>query len=1455
MKKWLRNLQSTFFMALLAATGISGLAHGATKQANPPVITEGDVVAVTMSEDGTPTAFALTLNATDADMDELLWTVASGAVNGTATVTGANTSATVDYVPNTDFNGTDSFGIQVADGNGNTDLILVEVTISPEPDAPVLTPIGNRTVAEGATLLVPVVATDADDETPVVTVENLPEGATFDASVGVINWIPGFDEAGVYEDIVVTVVDEADETVMVTETFDITVTDTNRAPVLDAIGNVEVREERTLTLRFTGSDPDGDTITFFMDNLPAGAEFDAPTATLTYTPELGDAGDYATVAGVRDNGSPVQSDTEAFVITVTPLDPSAVFEADAETLLDNFATTDTDSNGLLSLEEAQALIAEFLESRFEAMDSDQDGGLSESELLPFATISDDNLARVAQSLLDAFSTADANEDLLLSSEEAEAAVSGLTVEQFAAIDANDDDFISEAETSTVATARAVRLETQAELLLVGFATGDTDEDGSLSREEAVAIVAELNFEDFQDHDLNRDGLLSETELTTTATTGDADLESAAELIEEFFYEADLNRDGFVSREEAVRGISTLTLRDFQELDGDGDGLLTRAEVSTAAAVGDADLETAAEALVAGFSDGDADESGGLSREEAAMVLPGLTLAQFQELDSDNDGELSEAELDAEATRDDPVPMAPVVVEGVTVGGITTDSALVTWKTQVTSTATVRFGTEMGSLDRTALSATPTGAHQLSLTGLTRNTTYYVRVDSVSADDATLTSSSPVLSFTTASVADTTEPQFSALPVLTGMSDTALHLVWSTDEFTTGELVVSDENGNTTTTTEQAARNHALTLEGLTPDTDYDVLVTARDMSGNLNTVMLAVRTMAEPDRSPARIVDGVLLTRISDTQIGLRWTTDEPATTTVVFSEDDSLSLEQTLPGLRREHHVTLVGLSPDTAYNMEVRSVDWRENGTTRGTVATTTTRATARDGAPVFLAAPQVLGVTDSRAVIYWETDHAADSTVRFNAENGAARTVGDSTQGLSHRIVLTGLQAGTTYRFSATSRNLAGEQTTASTTAGPGEDGGLALTFTTAAAADVTAPQIIEGPVVVGATDEGFTVVWTTDELADSYVRYGLVSAVGRQEYQDNTLRTEHIVTIRGLASESDYELVVNSADASGNGPVSAAPLMASTTVGIDSTAPVFTTAPVATAVTSRTATLAWGVNELAGADVTLAVAVGAVESVQATAALGTGQSVVLTNLDPGTTYGYTVRAVDQNQNETTASGQFTTAASELTVTPRRLIVPVGETTTLTVTSEDPDEVAFQFASSNPNIVTVDPSGVVTAEAEGQATIFVADSSGTRVVNVPVTVYVVPEPEDFTGFFSLLAILLIQNGESGTIGPCFIATAAAGTPLAPEIGVLRNFRDEWLLTNRLGTWVVDTYYHVSPPLADWIARHPVASVVVRVLLIPVLVIAGLWMQSPVLTALLMVLCAVGMYRVRRRFARIGG
>ena len=69
----------------------------------------------------------------------------------------------------------------------------------------------------------------------------------------------------------------------------------------------------------------------------------------------------------------------------------------------------------------------------------------------------------------------------------------------------------------------------------------------------------------------------------------------------------------------------------------------------------------------------------------------------------------------------------------------------------------------------------------------------------------------------------------------------------------------------------------------------------------------------------------------------------------------------------------------------------------------------------------------------------------------------------------------------------------------------------------------------------------------------------------------------------------------------------------------------------------------------------------------------------------------------------------------------------------------------------------------------------------------------------------------------GGCFIVTAAYGTPVAEEIQILREFRDEYLLPSQVGEALVEFYYKVSPLLAEFITEHPSLKPIVRAGLLP--------------------------------------
>jgi hypothetical protein len=81
--------------------------------------------------------------------------------------------------------------------------------------------------------------------------------------------------------------------------------------------------------------------------------------------------------------------------------------------------------------------------------------------------------------------------------------------------------------------------------------------------------------------------------------------------------------------------------------------------------------------------------------------------------------------------------------------------------------------------------------------------------------------------------------------------------------------------------------------------------------------------------------------------------------------------------------------------------------------------------------------------------------------------------------------------------------------------------------------------------------------------------------------------------------------------------------------------------------------------------------------------------------------------------------------------------------------------------------------------------------------------------------------------TVTPCFVATAAWGSPLAQEVGVLRRLRDRQLQTNALGRALVSAYYAVGPSLADAIRERAGLRAAARAALAPAVALAH-WLEN---------------------------
>ncbi len=139
--------------------------------------------------------------------------------------------------------------------------------------APVLTVPLAQTVNEASLLSFMISATDADGQPLVLRATSLPAGSTFQDlhdNTGRFTWTPSYTQAGPYSPRFT-----ADDTFGGTDSKNvgITVNNVNQAPVLDPIGDHQVERGTSSSVFVTGSDPDGDNLTFSTNNLPSFCSF------------------------------------------------------------------------------------------------------------------------------------------------------------------------------------------------------------------------------------------------------------------------------------------------------------------------------------------------------------------------------------------------------------------------------------------------------------------------------------------------------------------------------------------------------------------------------------------------------------------------------------------------------------------------------------------------------------------------------------------------------------------------------------------------------------------------------------------------------------------------------------------------------------------------------------------------------------------------------------------------------------------------------------------------------------------------------------------------------------------------------------------------------------------------------------------------------------------------------
>jgi hypothetical protein len=310
-----------------AANALSGsstthitIGEGGTGEDHPPIVCAPRCVT---SRVGRNISFKVTVNDSDGDAIESL--IASALPTGaTFTTNAANTEGTFRWSPVAGQEGT--YDVTFTAENALSGHFTTHIKIREADQSVVLNEIPDVTVAEGAIITIPVVATDADNDLIRLTVclpgfATLNEPRTGTGSVTtMITIAPHVGDAGTYN---VWVRARGKTGDCETERFCIFVTPAaggNTAPTITAQATATVNEGAFLTLNVTASDANGHDVTLTASGLPEGATFEMTgtnAATLNFTPTATQSGTYTVTITADDQHGGTA--TATLVITVNDM--------------------------------------------------------------------------------------------------------------------------------------------------------------------------------------------------------------------------------------------------------------------------------------------------------------------------------------------------------------------------------------------------------------------------------------------------------------------------------------------------------------------------------------------------------------------------------------------------------------------------------------------------------------------------------------------------------------------------------------------------------------------------------------------------------------------------------------------------------------------------------------------------------------------------------------------------------------------------------------------------------------------------------------------------------------------------------------------------------------------------------------------------------------------------------
>ncbi len=348
-----------------------------------------------------------------------------------------------------------------------------------------------------------------------------------------------------------------------------------------------------------------------------------------------------------------------------------------------------------------------------------------------------------------------------------------------------------------------------------------------------------------------------------------------------------------------------------------------------------------------------------------------------------------------------------------------ENAWLSWQTNLSAAAIVRYGTSPANLDREQRVETVAAEHNVILSGLTANTTWYYQAEAIRGAD---TARSLIDSFfIEQATADHTPPYVIDKQIY--MYNTSGFLIFTLSEPAQAILFYGTDKNSLSQYVQSLnhQQEHSFFLENLLPETAYYYRLMMVDPSGNTGYYPPANQlargaggasdfsgqeddddgfsTTNQPDTRPPAIGAEVFLH--ADGKLGIIWSYDEPAVYRLeLYRGTESAGVFADTATWRVGHYLIIEGLENSAEYRARLWARD------VNGNEAMTELSARIEGAAP---ATPPVVSVIRHELVngelrVQWLTDAPATAELRWGRAQGALdHTLVKKTLNSEHTMIL--------------------------------------------------------------------------------------------------------------------------------------------------------------------------------------------------------------------------------------------------------------------------------------------------------------------------------------------------------------------------------------------------------------------------------------------------------------------